>query len=127
MKLTKNFYLSEFNCKDGTVVPAHLIDNVIELAENLQVLRDYIGKPIVINSAYRHEAYNSLIGGVKRSRHVLALASDIRIEGLTPIDIYNAIDTLILRGEMMEGGIGLYRTFVHYDIRGVRARWNKSK
>ena len=38
MKLTENFALSEFRCKDGTDVPPELVDNVTLLARNLQVL-----------------------------------------------------------------------------------------
>jgi len=34
---------------------------------------------------------------------------------------------LIRAGKMKEGGVGLYvsQGFVHYDIRGTRARWRK--
>ena len=27
---------------------------------------------------------------------------------------------------MKEGGVGLYNGFVHYDIRGTKARWDNS-
>ena len=127
MKLTNNFWLKEFNCKDGAIVPERLIDNVQLLAEQLQVLRDVIGEPIQINSAYRHGAYNQSIGGSKNSQHILAKAADIVVgEGFTPKIIVGTIEALIASGEMLEGGLGLYDNFVHYDIRGVRARWNFS-
>jgi uncharacterized protein YcbK (DUF882 family) len=127
MKLTNNFWLKEFNCKDGTIVPERLIGNVQLLAEQLQTLRDVIGEPIQINSAYRHGAYNQSIGGSKNSQHILAKAADIVVgEGFTPKIIVGTIEALIASGEMMEGGLGLYDNFVHYDIRGVRARWNFS-
>ena len=127
MKLTNNFWLKEFNCKDGTIVPDNLIDNVQLLAEQLQVLRDVIGEPIQINSAYRHGAYNQSVGGSKNSQHILAKAADIVVgEGFTPKLIVGAIEGLIASGEMLEGGLGLYDNFVHYDIRGTRARWNFS-
>ena len=51
--LTKNFKISEFKCKDGTSVPDDLVDNVVLLCENLQALRDHIGKPIRVISGYR--------------------------------------------------------------------------
>jgi len=127
MKLTDNFYLQEFNCKDGTEIPLELIDNVQELACNLQVLREYLGESIFINSAYRHKKYNESIGGSSRSQHLLAKASDVRLSSYNPIDVYNAIEILILRGDMKEGGLGLYNSFVHYDIRGTRARWDFRK
>ena len=40
MRLTKNFKLSEFDCKDGTEMPSELLPNVLELAESLQELRE---------------------------------------------------------------------------------------
>jgi uncharacterized protein YcbK (DUF882 family) len=124
MQLTENFWLSEFNTNDGTEVPEHLIPNVKLLAEQLQVLRSIVNEPIHINSAYRHEAYNKAIGGSKRSQHLLAKAADIVVgEGFTPNIIYDLIEEMIKTGEMMEGGLGLYSGFVHYDIRGTKARW----
>ena len=81
MRLTKNFSLSEFDCNDGTEMPSELLTNVLELAENLQVLRDFVGVPIKINSAYRSLSHNSKIGGSKSSQHLFAKAADIVIEG----------------------------------------------
>ena len=52
MKLTENFSLHEFRCRDGSDVPEELMENVKELAENLQVLREYIQKPITVISVY---------------------------------------------------------------------------
>ena len=82
MKLENNFSLSEFRCRDGSDVPEELMDNVRLLAENLQVLRDYIGRPVKIISGYRSPDYNKKIGGAKRSQHMLAKAADIKIEGM---------------------------------------------
>ena len=125
MKLEKNFSLHEFKCKDGTEVPEDLIDNVKLLAENLQVLRDYIQKPIIVISGYRTLEYNTKIGGAKRSLHLVAKAGDIVIPGITPLEIKDTILQLIKEGKMKEGGIGIYSTFVHYDVRGWKARWDR--
>ncbi len=124
MKLTKNFKLSEFACKDGTNVPDHLISNVQELANNLQVLRDVMNEPINLNSAYRTVEHNLSVGGSSRSQHLEAKAGDIRISSkYTANMIYELIEELIECGEMKEGGVGLYNSFVHYDVRGYKARW----
>ena len=123
MKLTKNFSLEEFYCNDGTPVPDNLLCNVQELAENLQVLRDYFGIPITVNSGYRHEQYNKSVGGAKNSQHLLAKAADIVIAGNTPKNVKDAIEKLIKEGKMKNGGIGLYSRFVHYDFRNTPARW----
>ena len=123
MKLTKNFSLSEFACKDGTTVPYEYMPNVQELANNLQVLRDYLQRPIYINSAYRSPEHNANVGGSPRSQHLYARAADIRVDGMTPKEVHEAIESLIDSEEMKQGGLGLYDTFVHYDCRNTKARW----
>lgn len=123
MKLEENFYISEFKCKDGTQVPEEYLDNVKKLAKNLQVLRDFLGKPVVIISGYRSPKYNRRIGGARRSQHMFATAADIKVPGLDPRDVKEAIVRLIKEGKMDSGGIGLYKTFTHYDVRGRNARW----
>ena len=122
-KITKNFALSEFRCKDGTDVPDDLMDNVQLLCENLQVLRDHIGKPIRVISGYRSPKYNRRIGGARRSQHMQAKAADIKVTGMSPAEVKEVIVQLIKEGKMMKGGIGLYTTFTHYDVRGRNARW----
>lgn len=123
MRLTANFSLDEFKCNDGTQVPEHLMDNVIALAEALQVLRDEIGLPIHINSAYRTPAYNLSVGGSKRSQHLVAKAADIVARGMSPTEVREIIERLISEGKMPQGGLGKYDSFTHYDIRGTKARW----
>lgn len=123
MQLTKNFKLSEFRCRDGSDVPEELMENVRELAQNLQVLRDHVGRPITIISGYRSPEYNKKIGGARRSQHMFAKAGDMKIKGLTPAEVKGIIVELIKAGKMKSGGVGLYTTFVHYDVRGRNARW----
>lgn len=123
MQLTKNFNSIEFACHDGTQVPTELIPNVKELAENLQVLRDEIGEPIHINSGYRTPEHNKSVGGKPNSYHMKAMAADITSKSFTPKQIHAKIEKLISSGMMKQGGIGLYKGFVHYDIRGRKVRW----
>ena len=99
------------------------MDNVRLLAKNLQVLREHVGKPIRVISGYRSPKYNRKIGGARKSQHMLAKAADIKISGMTPEEVKAVIVQLIKEGKMHVGGIGLYRTFTHYDIRGWNARW----
>ena len=122
-KLTNNFNLHEFKCRDGSQVPDELMDNVKLLCENLQVLRDHLAKPIRVISGYRSPKYNRRIGGARRSQHMLAKAGDIKVSGMSPSEVKAEIEKLIKEGKMMKGGVGLYRTFTHYDVRGRNARW----
>jgi|TARA_Y100000310_G_scaffold296235_1_gene328309 uncharacterized protein YcbK (DUF882 family) len=52
-----------------------------------------------------------------------AKAADIKISGMTPSEVKIVIEQLIQEGKMMKGGVGLYQTFTHYDVRGRNARW----
>ena len=122
-KLTKDFSLEEFKCKDGSDIPNTALLNIVELARNLEVLRTAINKPIVINSGYRSPKYNAKIGGVKDSQHLRGTAADIKVAGMTPKEVALVIEGLIESGKMKEGGVGVYPTFTHYDIRNRKARW----
>ena len=103
MRITENFSLSEFDCKDGSELPIALLPNVLDLADNLQVLRDYLGVPISINSAYRSLEHNRKIGGATNSQHLFAKAADIVVESKTPDEVANIIKYLIFGGKMMQG------------------------
>ena len=124
MKLTKNFSLHEFDCKDGSKMPSEVLLNIVKLADQLQILRNFIGRPIKINSAYRSPSHNKMVGGAKNSQHLLGKAADIRVDGVSPRELHGIIEELIKDGRMKEGGLGRYNSFTHYDIRGTKARWN---
>jgi uncharacterized protein YcbK (DUF882 family) len=124
MQLTKNFHLDEFKCKDGTPVPDNLLCNVQKLAENLQIIRDAVGAPLPITSGYRTPTYNKKIGGASDSQHKLAKAADITTKNLSPKQLHTLIEKLIKQGKVHDGGLGLYKGFVHYDVRPKPARWN---
>lgn len=116
VKLSKNFTVKEFTCSDGT-------DTVfisLALVNLLQKIRDHFGKAVIINSAYRTEAHNKSIGGATYSQHKYGLAADIHINGVTPKEIAAYVETLM----PSSGGIGIYKSFVHVDVRRVKSRWN---
>ena len=122
-KLTTNFKLQEFNSKCGRPIPNNVLPNIIELAKNLQVLRDSLGKSITITSGYRSPEHNAKVKGAKNSQHVKGTAADIKVKGMTPKEVALVIEGLIASGKMKEGGIGIYPTWIHYDHRGVKRRW----
>ena len=123
MKLTRNFSKSEFDSKDGALMPSKVLHNIKILAEQLQELRDYLNKPITINSGYRSPKHNRASNGVRNSKHVLGMAADITVQGLTTKKVHEAIEILIMDKAMLQGGLGLYPTFLHYDVRIKKARW----
>lgn len=123
MRLTENFSLSEYQSKDGAATPLEVIENIRENAENLQVLRDELNARITINSGYRSPSHNKRVGGASKSQHLTGKASDIVVKGYEPFEVFQTIERLIFEGKMKQGGLSCYNTFVHYDIRGIKARW----
>jgi uncharacterized protein YcbK (DUF882 family) len=122
-KISENFRLQEFDSSCGREMPLEVQKNVIQLGQNLQVLRDYLKTSITINSGYRSPQLNRKIKGATRSQHLLGTAADIVVRGHTPKQVADAIELLISQGKMREGGLKAYGTFTHYDIRGTKARW----
>lgn len=123
MQLTKNFHTMEFDCRNGVPVPEKYMPNVRKLAANLQILRDEIGESVHINSGYRTPAHNKKVGGKPKSQHLTASAADIVTRSYTPKQLAAIIEKLIASGKMQQGGLGIYPSFVHYDVRKNKARW----
>ena len=113
--LTKNFKVREFACSDGTDV----IFISMDLVEVLQKIRDHFGKPVTINSAYRTPGKNKQVGGAAYSQHLYGTAADISIKGIASKDVADYAETLLPKS----GGIGIYSTFTHVDVRAVKSRW----
>ena len=114
VKLSTNFKVKEFACKDGS--DPIFIDS--ELVEILQKIRNHFKKPVTITSAYRTPPHNSREGGTTYSQHLYGKAADIKISGVTPKKVADYAETLLDKG-----GIGIYNTFTHIDVRSVKSRW----
>lgn len=125
MKLSTNFSLEEFASKDGVAPTNEVLKNLVILAKQLEVLRKHLGQPITITSGFRSKEHNEKIGGATNSFHILGMAADIQVKNVKPVDVAKAIELLIKEGKMKEGGIGIYKTWIHYDHRNVKARWAK--
>jgi uncharacterized protein YcbK (DUF882 family) len=122
--MTKNFSKGEFDCKCGCTMPQEVEYNIVKLANQLQAIRDYVKTPIDINSAYRCKSHNQAVNGSNSSQHLLGKASDIVIRGYDPsLETHPLIEELINEGQILQGGLGDYSTFTHYDIRKTKARW----
>lgn len=114
-KLSANFRVREFACSDGSD-PVFIAP---ELVEVLQKIRDHFKQPVTINSAYRTPGKNKAVGGAAYSQHLYGTAADIQVKGIAPKDVYAFAETLLPN----KGGIGLYPTFTHVDVRATRSRW----
>lgn len=123
MQLTENFHLNEFRSKDGAGFPKSVLINIGILVLSLQIIRETLGVPVVITSGYRSPAHNKKIGGAKASTHLSGLAVDFKAVGKAPTAVAAILERLINEGKIPQGGLKAYASWVHYDIRGTKARW----
>lgn len=114
--LSANFKVKEFACSDGSD-PIFISS---ELVTVLQKIRSHFRKPVTINSAYRTPAKNKSVGGATYSQHMYGMAADIVVKGVTPKQVAAYAETLLPN----KGGIGIYPTFTHIDVRKTKSRWN---
>lgn len=124
-KLSPHFSKSEMQCKGCTnKKPCAFRDDFKiddELLIGLELLRTLVGnRPIRINSAWRCKIHNRNIGSNDSSQHILGKAADIVIDGMTPGEVAKEAEKIRL---FFNGGIGVYKTFTHLDVRKGRARW----
>ena len=112
MKITDNFSLNEFNSRDGVAVPYKYIPNIVRLADQLQIIRDSLGSPVLhLTSGYRTKSHNKKVGGVKSSSHTKGLAVDIAcVDSRSRFIIINALE------EVGFNRLGIGKTFIHCDI-----------
>lgn len=116
-KLSGNFEVSEFACRDGS-------DAVLvapRLVMVLQSIRSHFGVPVVIQSAYRTPQYNAKVGGAAYSQHCYGTAADITVRGQAPATV-----AAFARQIMPDwGGVGIYskQGFTHIDVREKRSDW----
>lgn len=98
MKLTEHFTLEELTHSEigerqgiDNTPNADVQANLVRLARMLEEVRTVLGRPIMVNSAYRCEAINELVGSKPTSQHVIGCAADIKVPGLTPNDVVKLI------------------------------------
>lgn len=89
----------------------------------LQALRDKIGKPLILNSAYRSPEHNRRVGGAVHSKHLEGIAFDVRMDNHEPQDFMAAARAVGFKG------IGEYPVlgFCHIDARDTPANWTGSR
>lgn len=115
-KLSANFKVKEFACKDGSD-PIFISPDLVDV---LQKIRTHFGKAVTITSAFRTADHNKSVGGAAYSQHLYGTAADIKVKGIKPKDVAAYAEKLLPN----TGGIGIYSTFVHVDVREKKSRWN---
>ena len=92
-----------------------VIGNLKKVMYILDIVRIHIGKPILINSGYRCQKLNEIVGGTQKSMHTKGLAADFRTREKEDINIMfeflkkNQKDFKII--ELIN-----YKTFIHMGV-----------
>lgn len=120
-KLSEHFDTNEpgVQCKCGCGFGSRKYDTAPELWRVLETVREYFGHPVHLMSVARCARHNRAVGGVRSSQHLLGNAADIKIPGVSSLEIVDFVD----RMWPLKYGLGRYPTFTHIDVRRHRARW----
>lgn len=107
-----NFSPAEIACRGTGQLKLHP-----EAMDKLQALRDRLGKPLIIRSAYRSPEHNRAVGGAARSKHMDGTAFDIAMSNHDPVAFEAAAR------EVGFLGFGFYPRsgFMHIDLGPARS------
>lgn len=111
----KNFKPRELACKGTGRIRLQR-----KALDGLQALREAVGKPMLIASAYRSPEHNAAVGGAKNSRHLQGDAFDVMMTGHDPATFEEAARRAGFQG------FGYYPKssppFMHIDM-GPARKW----
>ena len=136
----KFIYFTQKELENGQTIPDELYNNITPTASILDLLRTEYGNPIYINSTYRSPEYNKAVGGKTKSLHLDFNAIDFSVQNKKDLKmLYDLLDNwdkeddkfaffVSLPKKKGNMGLGLYKTFIHLDVRSVLnktapARW----
>jgi zinc D-Ala-D-Ala carboxypeptidase len=110
-----NFSPAEIACRGTGQLKLHP-----EALDKLQALRDRLGKPLILRSAYRSPEHNRAVGGAPRSKHMDGTAFDVAMSNHDPVAFEAAAR------EVGFLGFGFYPRsgFIHIDL-GPARQWGE--
>jgi GH24 family phage-related lysozyme (muramidase) len=97
-------------------------NNILELAKELDKIREEWGSPIQVTSWYRPSDINRAVGGVPNSQHLTGGAVDVYPSNGNIWEFQEWLDTEMWRDRAL--GYGAIKGFVHLDLRQKAIRWD---
>lgn len=92
MQITEHFSLKELTRSESArragienKPSSAEMDNIYYTAQQLEKIRAYVGRGIIVTSCFRSERVNKLVGGSPTSAHRFGLAADCDAVGLTSL------------------------------------------
>ena len=118
MKLTANFSLEELSFTEhrefDNTPPPEVIPNLKRLAMMLEQVRFLVNNnPVVVNSAFRCLNVNRAVGSGDGSQHRLGCAADIRVPGMEPEMVLQAIKASNIQYDQL---IREFDAWVHISV-----------
>lgn len=111
----KNFSPAEIACRGSGSL--RINEGALD---KLQALRDRLGKPLIVRSAYRSPEHNRAVGGAAHSKHMDGTAFDIAMTNHNPVAFEAAARAVGFLG------FGFYPRsgFIHIDL-GPARQWGE--
>lgn len=111
----KNFTPAEIACRGSGSL--RINEGALD---KLQALRDRLGKPLIVRSAYRSPEHNRAVGGAPHSKHMDGTAFDIAMTNHNPVAFEAAARAVGFLG------FGFYPRsgFIHIDL-GPARQWGE--
>jgi len=128
-RLSKHFVVEEFDCRDGTKVKPREYNGLQYLCRQfLEPMRKKFG-PCSVHSGYRTVSWNNHVGGEANSYHIYTVhdgndqAADVSFARGGPNQWAAYANAIRQKKRGGRGGLGVYSSFVHIDIRDFAANW----
>ncbi|WP_289103443.1 D-Ala-D-Ala carboxypeptidase family metallohydrolase [uncultured Fusobacterium sp.] len=94
-------------------------DNILYTASRMDVIREYLGIPLIVLSWFRSEELNTAVKGSKTSAHRFGLAVDVYSTKMNSKDIYNKLIEAQAKGVLQFDQLIFYpkQNFVHIGFK----------
>lgn len=118
-----NYYISEHFLYSDFICPCcdriKIVPGLYQHIALMEQMAELSGREILVTSGYRCKRHNRDAGGAPHSWHLL-FATDITVEGGDETAL-NELYTMAI--DLGFGGIGLYETHLHLDLRPDPVHW----
>lgn len=112
-----HFNPDELVAQRTTLVPGRgILWRCLPVVSIWDELREESGGPCYFTNFWRDQEHNNRVGGSPNSLHMENIAGDGVSTVWTPEEVYEWMEAHPMANLM---GLGLYKTFVHMDLRGL--------
>lgn len=94
-------------------------DNILYTASRMDLIREYLGIPLIVLSWFRSEELNTAVKGSETSAHRFGMAVDVYSNKTTSKDIYNKLIEAQTKGVLQFDQLIYYpkQNFVHIGFK----------